>query len=404
MNHTAAGNNFNNNITSNQIFDTNRLNPNPSTTTPPILIPRMATLEYDRTSLTSSTSSSSSSSPCSLSSTPGSTWKKAQFQTMGINGDTLMASCHLNNNNINNTNNNNNNNNENQRSLEMGQPFTSSDQILNHQYSTEAEKQLHEEQSSHIEQLHEYDLQLEYLPVEILTTICKFLDVKCIKCLFLVNRFFKEMADDEDVWKHLFFDRFGPKNIKLPKLHLSWKSFYRSHKTYKGRWDTIKKGKMVLSNNERTVTHGGDYLGSYQSVRGSERIELDSGCTYWEVYVESLNFNQTGFHLVIGVIPESFPVWQSYLTSNGGWGYLADGRKANNSGNGVPFAKPFAQGDRVGLLVDMNQHTLSYYLNGVVQGVAFKNLEQPVYPGVSLLTGGQSVSFIEDPSFPRLYQ
>eukprot|EP01133_Synstelium_polycarpum_P016675 gene16675-19817_t len=211
-----------------------------------------------------------------------------------------------------------------------------------------------------------YHHTLESLPVEILFCICKYLDVQSLTAISMTDRFFREMGDDEEIWK--------------------------------GTWDKVKKGKMILSREGRAISHGGDYLGSYQSARGSQRI--DSGCTYWEIIIEALNFNQTGFHLVIGVIPESFTVWQSYLTSNGGWGYLADGRKANNSGNGIPYAKGFVQGDRIGVLLDMNERTLSYYLNGVYQGVAFRNIDQPVYPGVSLLTGGQSISFVQDPVFP----
>ncbi len=42
--------------------------------------------------------------------------------------------------------------------------------------------------------------------------------------------------------------------------------------------------------------------------------------------------HQTGFHVVIGIVPESFSGYNTYLSSNGGWGYLADGRKAHNSG------------------------------------------------------------------------
>ncbi|EFA81316.1 hypothetical protein PPL_05296 [Heterostelium album PN500] len=229
-------------------------------------------------------------------------------------------------------------------------------------------------------------LYLECLPVEILFCICKFLNVNSLRNLSMVNRFFQEMGNQEDIWKHIFIERYGGK-CKLPGSVLNWRLFYSAHHLYTGDWDKNKKGKMVISKEGLTVSHGGDYLGSYQSARGSHRIE--SGCTYWEILIECLNFNQTGFHLVIGVIPESFTVWQSYLTSNGGWGYLADGRKANNSGNGIPYAKGFVQGDRVGVLVDMNEKTLSFYLNGVSQGVAFRNIDQPVYPGVSLLTGGQ---------------
>jgi len=157
-------------------------------------------------------------------------------------------------------------------------------------------------------------------------------------------------------------------------------------------------GKMILSRDFKSATHGGDFLGSYQCVRGT--LPITTGVTYFEVQIDKLSPNQTGFHVVIGVVPANFNYWHTYLTSNGGWGYLADGRKAHNSGNGEMYGMKYVQGERVGVLVDLTKHTVAFYLNGISQGIAFNNVVGPVYPGVSLLTGGQRVLLVSTTSFP----
>ncbi|KAK5583014.1 hypothetical protein RB653_004604 [Dictyostelium firmibasis] len=240
------------------------------------------------------------------------------------------------------------------------------------------------------------------LPQEIIFHIFHYLDVKSLTQVSSTNSLLQLISNDNELWKRIVISRFGgDTSIEIPKPYYSiWKDYYKAFKTYKGVWDSSKKGKIFITNNNRTITHAGDYLGSYQSIRGTEPIS--SGIVYWEFYINTLNANQTGFHLVVGVVPESFSIWQTYLTSNGGWGYLADGRKANNSGNGVTFASCFVQESTIGCLLDMNKKTLSFYLNGVFQGVAFDNIEGTVYPGVSLLTGGQSVSLVSNPVFNKL--
>ena len=45
---------------------------------------------------------------------------------------------------------------------------------------------------------------------------------------------------------------------------------------------------MWVSEDKLTVTHGGDFLGSYQCVRGSAPIT--TGVCYWEISVDKLRF------------------------------------------------------------------------------------------------------------------
>ncbi|KYR01315.1 hypothetical protein DLAC_02037 [Tieghemostelium lacteum] len=237
------------------------------------------------------------------------------------------------------------------------------------------------------------------LPIEIILQIFEYLDVLELLRISMTNRLFYQLSNDEKLWKELCSYKYGLGKINS-KFYSTWKSYFRSCRVYKAKWDNVKKGKMILTNQNRTVTHAGDYLGSYQSIRGSE--PLVSGLTYFEFYINTLSQNQTGFHLVIGLVPESFNIYQTYLTSNG-YGYLADGRISHNSGNGINYSQGFVQGSKVGVLFDQDQNTITFYLNGKSQGIAFRDVQPGVYyPGVSLLTGGQSVSLVEYPEFPKL--
>lgn len=57
---------------------------------------------------------------------------------------------------------------------------------------------------------------------------------------------------------------------------------------YCGVWDQECMGKMVLSLDKKTVTHGGDFLGSYQCVRGT--VPITSGVYYWEILIDKLRY------------------------------------------------------------------------------------------------------------------
>lgn len=71
-----------------------------------------------------------------------------------------------------------------------------------------------------------------------------------------------------------------------------------------------------------------DGINSNKSI--NHHLMKNSINTHFYIFLYSMH--QTGFHVVVGLIPPSFNSFNSYLTSNGGMGYLADGRKAFNSG------------------------------------------------------------------------
>jgi len=238
------------------------------------------------------------------------------------------------------------------------------------------------------------------LPVELWCWILSFLEAREILVTATLSKSLLYVSYDNVLWKRLCTSKLGISKLQL-STHMEWKDFYSKHRCYNGVWDSTNMGKMWISEDKLTVTHGGDFLGSYQCVRGTTPIT--AGVCYWEIIVDKLSSHQTGFHVVIGVVPTAFNFYNTYLSSNGGWGYLADGRKAHNSGNGGLYGSKYVQGDRVGVLVDLIAGTVTFYKNGESQGVAFREVTGPVYPAVSLLTGSQKVTLLQKVPFPMIY-
>jgi hypothetical protein len=67
-------------------------------------------------------------------------------------------------------------------------------------------------------------------------------------------------------------------------------------KGYSGEWDIGNMGKMIIQSENLTVTHGGDFLGSYQCVRGT--VPITSGVCYWEVNIDKLRYPFSLYHLL----------------------------------------------------------------------------------------------------------
>lgn len=237
------------------------------------------------------------------------------------------------------------------------------------------------------------------MPVEVWYWIISFLEARDMIVMSAVSRALCHVPKDDVLWKRLCFHKLGTTG-PLPSVYCLWRDFYAKHKCYPGAWDTTRMGKIQISEDRVTATHGGDFLGSYQCVRGTEAI--NSVVCYWEISIDKLSPHQTGFHIVLGVVPQNFSSFNTYLTSNGGMGYLADGRKACNSGNGEQYGQKFVEGDRVGVLLDMIHGTLTFYLNGVSQGIAYNNVTGPMYPAASLLTGGQKITLHTQCPFPQI--
>ena len=76
----------------------------------------------------------------------------------------------------------------------------------------------------------------------------------------------------------------------------------------------------------------------------------------------------------------------SFPNQSGGYGYLADGRKANN-GTYTSYGATFTSSDVIGVALDLDGGSVTFYKNGVSQGTAFTGLSGLFTFGVSDTTG-----------------
>jgi hypothetical protein len=106
-------------------------------------------------------------------------------------------------------------------------------------------------------------------------------------------------------------------------------------------------------------------------------IGVSSGKFYWEaIYNANFQYGMTG------IVPTTFvPSVGSYpgstSTSYGYWSYL--GNKYNN-GTGTSYGASYTGGDVIGVALDMDAGTITFYKNNTSQGVAFTGLTGTYMP------------------------
>lgn len=142
-------------------------------------------------------------------------------------------------------------------------------------------------------------------------------------------------------------------------------------------WNTLAKGTsgtgLVLSNgNLDGVTPANGIL----SVLGT--IGVSSGKWYWEITPTA-----EGAQAMPGVSLQSTNL-NTYPGGTGGqsWSYYGvDGTKYFNN-TGSAYGPTFTNNDVIGLALDMDNGTLTYYKNGVSLGVAFTGLTGVMHPSM----------------------
>jgi hypothetical protein len=99
-------------------------------------------------------------------------------------------------------------------------------------------------------------------------------------------------------------------------------------------------------------------------------IYVSTGKWYWEVTP------QDNGETVIGIANESATLTNTCpgVDSNSYGYYGGTGNKYNGSATGMTYGATFSTGDVIGVALDMDAGTLTYYKNGVSQGVAFTGI------------------------------
>ncbi|HAG44903.1 MAG TPA: hypothetical protein DCL31_18225 [Clostridium sp.] len=121
---------------------------------------------------------------------------------------------------------------------------------------------------------------------------------------------------------------------------------------------------LVLSNNNLTYTSK-----NTEKCNVRANISRKIGKYYWEVTCDNTSY------AMVGVSTGEFNVQSRYAGSTStSWAYYCEtGRVYNNSVNKV-YGSQIRNNDVLGVLLDLNNKTLSFSKNGIMLGIAFEGL------------------------------
>ena len=125
----------------------------------------------------------------------------------------------------------------------------------------------------------------------------------------------------------------------------------------------------------------------WQSALGT--MGVSSGKWYWEAFVNNQNNAVNGGHIGIAqnsFVPANYPGYNS--TS---YAYRFDGDKVNNA-SFTAYGATWTQGDTVGVALDMDAGTLTFYKNNSSQGVAFSSLSGVYMPILGVNNSPNTIS------------
>ncbi|XP_058019800.1 tripartite motif-containing protein 67 isoform X8 [Ahaetulla prasina] len=137
---------------------------------------------------------------------------------------------------------------------------------------------------------------------------------------------------------------------------------------------------IVLSNDNQTAT-----CSSYDDRVVLGTAAFSKGVHYWELHVDRYdNHPDPAFGVArINVVKDMMlgkddKAWAMYVDNNRSW-FMHCNSHTNRTEGGI------SKGATVGILLDLNKHSLTFYINGQQQGPpAFENVEGVFMPALSL--------------------
>ena len=119
-----------------------------------------------------------------------------------------------------------------------------------------------------------------------------------------------------------------------------------------------------------TISNGNLNWSSTSAYASVGNFAISSGKYYWEITAGTFLSSS----LVIGIAAVSVGTTpQHWVTGSYGWGYIDDGRKINNN-SATSYGATYTTGDIIGVALDLSGGNLTFYKNGVSQGVAYSGL------------------------------
>jgi len=265
-----------------------------------------------------------------------------------------------------------------------------------------------------------------YLPAELHYHMLTFLDVRSLVAVRSLNTYWRELADIDSLWKK-FVEEVSPLGLAF-KSELDYKIIYKELVSL--GFDSVACGKNItLSESNFAATKADDH--KYATVLGSKKLVapesddvpcngVSSGRFYWEITITNMQLSGC---LCVGVVNDrnaiNFPSESHGMFGHfpHGWGLFSDGERCHNATWYRPAYSSFTTGDTVGVLVEFTDEdnaeepeakirrtggvdeilkkektaTISFFINKVPQGVAFKGVKGPLYPAFAIKRKGEGV-------------
>ena len=146
-----------------------------------------------------------------------------------------------------------------------------------------------------------------------------------------------------------------------------------------------KSSAITLSAGNLVVTHAA--VDSVASVRST--VGKSSGKWYWEVTMTALGGNNNS---LIGVMRSSTPVTSYPGADTAGYSYYGLGGTKYYNAVSTTYGATYTVGDVIGVALDMDAGTLTFYKNNVSQGVAFTWLSGTYYAAHGCYYSNEAIS------------
>ena len=150
----------------------------------------------------------------------------------------------------------------------------------------------------------------------------------------------------------------------------------------------------VMSDGNLKVSHTGAVWNADRATVG-----VSSGKWYWEVTINVIGYTFAGgvMKTELAILNNTFPGNGSY-PSGSSFGYYFTGSKYGGGLNNAAYGASYTNGDTIGTALDLDAGTITFYKNGVSQGVAFTGLSGEFAPSTGLYnTANHLVNFGQQP-------
>jgi len=185
------------------------------------------------------------------------------------------------------------------------------------------------------------------------------------------------------------FTYLGSNEEKRKSMRMPWPTKQREPRRPPNffTWDAnLKHYSLQLSEKNMVLTSTDP--NAWQMAGGSK--ELTKGKHEWEIVINQYD-TANSYNVIIGVVPTYFTNWtyNSWLgssTTAPGWGYVTgNGYKTTHNAGQTAYGAKANQGDTVKVKLDLESHTIEFFVNGRTLGVAFTDVYAPVRPAISMV-------------------